>query len=146
MTEVEFSSWLPRARDGYADDMVRNGGADASAARAKAERDSERLFPGGRPSSEQQVFVIEADGARVGELWLSERESGISTAVSFGSTPSTWTKRIVVVASRAPAMELAEREAIRRGLTHVALNVFGGNQPARNLFTARSGTARTRSP
>jgi ribosomal protein S18 acetylase RimI-like enzyme len=32
------------------------------------------------------------------------------------------------------ATEFAEHEARRRGLTHVALNVFGGNEPARNLY------------
>jgi ribosomal protein S18 acetylase RimI-like enzyme len=31
-------------------------------------------------------------------------------------------------------MEWAEHEARRRGLTHVALNVFGGNEPARGLY------------
>lgn len=132
MTEVEFSSWLPRARDGYADDMVRNGGADASAARAKAERDSERLFPGGRPSSEQQVFVIEADGARVGELWLSEREWDFRRVLWIYAVHVDEAHRGRGFARA--AMEFAEREAIRRGLTHVALNVFGGNQPARNLY------------
>jgi ribosomal protein S18 acetylase RimI-like enzyme len=32
------------------------------------------------------------------------------------------------------AMEFAEQEAQRRGLSHVALNVFGGNEQARGLY------------
>jgi ribosomal protein S18 acetylase RimI-like enzyme len=32
------------------------------------------------------------------------------------------------------AMEFAEHEARRRGLTYVALNVFAGNEPARSLY------------
>jgi len=62
MREDELADWLPRACEDYADDMVRNARADPEAARAKATRDSELLFPGGLPSAEQLVFVIEADG------------------------------------------------------------------------------------
>jgi GNAT superfamily N-acetyltransferase len=132
MTEAEFSSWLPRARAGYADDMVRNAGADASSARVKAEQDTERLFPAGQPSPEQLVFVIEAEGAPVGELWLSEREVDLRRVL--------WIFDIHIEEAHRgrgfgrAAMEFAEREALRRGLTHVALNVFGGNEPARNLY------------
>jgi ribosomal protein S18 acetylase RimI-like enzyme len=132
MTETEFVSWLPSARDGYANDMVRNAGADASAARVKAERDTERLFPGGKPSAEQLVFVIEADGAPVGELWLSERAGDFR--------PVLWVYDVHIAEEHRgrgfgrAAMEFAEHEARRRGLSHVALNVFGGNEPARNLY------------
>ena len=49
MTEVEFLAWLPGVRDGYTDDMVRNGGAEANAAREKAEQDTERLFRAAGP-------------------------------------------------------------------------------------------------
>ena len=37
MTEVEFDSWLPGARAGYAKQIAEHGGADESAARIKAE-------------------------------------------------------------------------------------------------------------
>src|SRR6185312_3371442 len=53
MTDEEFEAWLPRVREAYADDMVRNAGADAEKARAKAEADTERMFPGGARSAEQ---------------------------------------------------------------------------------------------
>ena len=132
MTEAEFSAWLPRARDGYAEDMIRNGAADASAARRKAERDTERLFPDGRRSSEQLLFVIEAEDARVGELWLSEREWGFRRVLWIYTLHVDEAHRGRGFARA--AMEFAEREASRRGLTHVALNVFGGNEPARTLY------------
>jgi hypothetical protein len=54
----ELPRWLAHARDGYADDMVRNAGASADQARAKAEADTESLFPGGSPSAEQFVYVV----------------------------------------------------------------------------------------
>lgn len=132
MTEVEFLSWLPGVRDGYADDMVRNGGADASAARGKAEQDTERLFPDGKPSSGQLVFVIEAEGAHVGELWLSERDEDFRRVLWVFAVHVDEAHRGRGFARA--AMEFAEQEARRRRLTHVALNVFGGNDPARNLY------------
>lgn len=132
MTEVEFSSWLPGVRAGYADDMVRNGGADESAAHRKAGQDTDRLFPDCKPSSEQLVLVIEADGERVGELWLAEQERDFRRVL--------WVFDVRVEEAHRghgfarAAMEFAEQEARRRGLTRVALNVFGGNESARNLY------------
>jgi hypothetical protein len=45
--------------------------------------DTEQLFPVSRPSADQFVFVIEADGEQVGELWLAERESGWGRALGL---------------------------------------------------------------
>lgn len=132
MREDEFADWLPRAREDYAEDMVRNGGADPVAARAKAMRDSERLFPGGLPSVEQLVFVIEADGERVGELWLSARDGELRRVLYV------WNIRIDELhrgrGFGKQAMLLAEAEARRRGLTHIGLGVMGGNETARRLY------------
>ena len=88
MRDDEFADWLPRAREDYADDMTRNSGADPQAARAKAIHDSELLFPGGLPSAEQLVFVIEADGERVGDLWLAERDGEFGAGCSCGTSSS----------------------------------------------------------
>src|SRR6202035_2404077 len=74
MRDDEFDAWLPEMRDSYAQAMIDEGGFPAEGATAKAVADVERLFPGGRPSAEQLVFVIEADGEAAGELWLAERE------------------------------------------------------------------------
>jgi len=74
MSDDEFAGWLPQMRDGYAQDMVRNGGMSSERAKAKAAEDVERLFPGGCSSAEQFVFMIEADGEPVGDLWVAERD------------------------------------------------------------------------
>ncbi len=132
MRDDEFAEWLPRAREDYADDMVRNAGADPEAARAKAVRDSELLFPGGLPSAEQLVFVIEADGERIGDLWLAEREGELWRRLFV------W--NIFIEADHRgrgfgrQVMLLAEQEAQRRGLTHIGLGVMGGNETARGLY------------
>ena len=132
MTDVEFEAWLPSVRIGYAEELATNGGVDPTAARVKAEAEVGHLFPDGHPSPEQLVFVIEAGGERVGELWLSEREQQLRRVL--------WVYDLRVGEqyrgrgfARA-AMEFAELEAGRRDLGHVALNVFGGNEPARSLY------------
>jgi ribosomal protein S18 acetylase RimI-like enzyme len=132
MREDEFADWLPLAREDYADDMVRNGGADPEAARAKAMRDSERLFPGGLPSAEQLVFVIEADGERVGELWLSAHDSELRRVLFVWNIRLDEQHRGRGFGKQ--AMLLAEAEARRRGLAHIELNVMGGNETARRLY------------
>ena len=132
MREDEFADWLPRAREDYADDMVRNGGADPEAARLKAERDSERLFPGGLPSAEQLVFVIEADGESVGELWLSVRDGELRRVLYVWNIRIDEDRRGRGFGKQ--AMLLTEAEARSRGLTHIELNVMGGNETARGLY------------
>jgi len=132
MTDVEFAAWLPDVRVGYAEDLTTNGGMDPVAATLKADADTAQLFPDDRLSAEQLVFVIEADSVRVGELWLSEREEDLRRVL--------WVYDLRVDErhrgrgfARA-AMEFAEQEAGRRGLSHVALNVSGGNEAARGLY------------
>jgi GNAT superfamily N-acetyltransferase len=133
MRDDEFATWLPQIRDGYAQAMVDDGGFSPEAATAQAETQMEQLFPGGQPSAEQVVFVLEADGERVGELWLAERED-------MSRRPCLFVYDIRVDKAHhgrgygKAAMLLAEDEARRRGLDRVALNVFGRNEVARRLY------------
>ena len=132
MTDDEFAVWLPLMRDLYAEDMVRNADLDPERAKSKAAEDVERLFPGGEPSSEQLVFVIEGDGEPVGDLWLAERDD------SFQRSLFVFDIRLDEPARGKgygkAGMLFAEEEARRRGHDRVALNVFGGNEIARNLY------------
>jgi len=45
MTDDEFGSWPPSVRSGYANEMISHGGADPAAAQARAELETEQLFP-----------------------------------------------------------------------------------------------------
>jgi ribosomal protein S18 acetylase RimI-like enzyme len=132
MRDDEFADWLPRAIEDYADDMVRNGGMDPEAARQAAMRDAELLFPGELPSTEQLVFVIEADGERVGDLWLAERDTGVGRSLYVWNIFIEEQKRGRGFGRE--AMLLAEDEARRRGLSHIALSTMGGNERARRLY------------
>lgn len=132
MTDAEFAEWLPTVIARYAEDMANNGAMDPAAARAQAEQQTEQLFPSGRRSPEQWLYVIEADGERVGELWVAERVNDDRTVLWVFSISIEERQRGKGF-GRA-GMELAEAEARRRGLSHVALNVFGGNETARRLY------------
>jgi ribosomal protein S18 acetylase RimI-like enzyme len=133
MNQDEFARWLPSMRDWYARDIARSGeGSDEEAARRKAIEDVEQLFPGERPSPDQFVFVVEADGQAVGELWFAERATGLGRCL--------WIYDIRVNEAyrgrgygRA-AMLLAETEARQRGYSRIGLNVFGDNDVARSLY------------
>jgi GNAT superfamily N-acetyltransferase len=133
MREDEYGAWLPQVRNGYAQSMIDHGGFTPEAARSKAEADTEQLFPGGRPSVEQIVFVVEADGEPVGDLWLAKRED-------MSGRPCLFVYDVHVDDAHQgrgygkAAMLFAEEEARRRGVDRIALNVFGRNEVARRLY------------
>jgi GNAT superfamily N-acetyltransferase len=81
MRNEELAVWLPLMRDRYAEDMIGHAALPPERARSKAVDDVERLFPGGEPSPDQLVFVIEADGEPVGNLWLADRDDSFQRAV-----------------------------------------------------------------
>jgi GNAT superfamily N-acetyltransferase len=132
MTDVEFDAWLPSVPVGYAEELTTNGGMDPLAARAKADAETAQLFPDGQPSLEQLVFVIEAEGEHVGQLWLAEREAQFRRVLWVYDLRVD--ERFRGRGFARAAMEFAEQEARRRELSYVALNVFGGNEPARCLY------------
>jgi ribosomal protein S18 acetylase RimI-like enzyme len=133
MSGEEFAKWFPELRERYAADMVDQAGANAEGAHKKAAADMERLFPGGKPADGQDVFVIEADGRYVGELWVAEREDELTGR-------GLWIYDVHVDDAfrrkglGRKAMLFAEDEARRRGVSGVSLNVFGGNDAARSLY------------
>jgi|SRR5579884_220123 len=132
MRDDEFAVWLPRVRDGYAQAMVEEGGFPPEGAREKAAADTDALFPGGRPSPDQLVLVIEADGEPVGELWLAERREMTQPCLFVYDIHLAEEYRGRGYGK--VAMHFAEEEARRRGLDRVALNVFGRNTVARRLY------------
>jgi ribosomal protein S18 acetylase RimI-like enzyme len=133
MWDGEFESWLPWIRAEYARGMSEHGGLPERIASEKAAADIAGLFPDGHASPDQSVFVIEADGMRVGELWVTTRSDGTHPA-------ALWVFHVHVEEAHRglgygkAAMVLAEDEARRRGLDRVSLNVFGGNRIARRLY------------
>ncbi|HEV2590892.1 MAG TPA: GNAT family N-acetyltransferase [Gaiellaceae bacterium] len=129
--DAEYADWRARVEADYAQDMI-DAGVDAEEARKKAERDFPALLPDGAATEGQDLYSVVDDGESVGVLWLCERD------LDGGRGLFVYDVRIDAERrghgyGRA-AMELAEAEAKRRGLSRVALNVFGGNDVARNLY------------
>jgi RimJ/RimL family protein N-acetyltransferase len=133
MWDDEFERWLPGMVDEYAQDMVRHGGAAEDAAREQAKVDIEGLFPGGLPTPDQEVFVLEAEGEPIGEIWFAEREEPLERGALW-IYHARIDERYRGRGYGRAAMLLAEDEARRRGLTRITFNVFGGNEVARKLF------------
>jgi GNAT superfamily N-acetyltransferase len=109
MNDAEYAAWRPRAEAEYAEDMVR-AGVPEQEARAKGERDFANLLADGVESAGHDLYAVTDDGAAVGMLWLCERDADGA--------------RVLFIYD----------EAKRRGLPTIALNVFGGNEVARNLY------------
>src|SRR5512146_2186535 len=134
MRDEEFADWLPRMRDDYARSMIEEGGISPEKGTEMAAAQTEQLFPGERPAPGQLVFVVEAGGEAVGELWLADRDDVLQRCFFVYQ---------VYIAEQhrgrgygKAAMLLAEAEARRRGIPRLALNVFGGNTVARRLYAS----------
>jgi ribosomal protein S18 acetylase RimI-like enzyme len=132
MTAPEYDDWRPRCRDGYANDMIENGGLRPEQAWSKADTDFARLLPDGLETDGQLLYTIEEDGEAVGDLWLAERDQDNGRTL-FVYDVSVREDRRGRGLGRV-AMLFAEEEARRRGLADVSLNVFGGNTVARSLY------------
>jgi len=132
ISDEEFVEWLPRTRDGYATDMSEHGGFAADKAAAMSAEQMESLFPGGKPSADQFLYIVEDDGERVGELWVCDRETPLQHALFIYFVGIDEAHRGKGYGKA--AMLLAEEEARRLGLDHIALNVFGRNDVARSLY------------
>ena len=128
----EFDAWFARLRDGYAEDMATDAGIEPERAVAMAAEQMDGLFPGRSPSPEQLVYVLEADGERVGDLWLCDRKDGFQPALFIYFVGIDAEHRGKGYGKA--AMELVESEARRLGVDRIALNVFGRNEVARNLY------------
>jgi ribosomal protein S18 acetylase RimI-like enzyme len=132
MSEDEYAVWRPEAEKSYAFDIAR-AGTPEEAAREKAVRDFARLLPDGVATEGQSLYTVVDDDSPVGVLWLAEQDTS-----DFGKTLFIYDVEIDEAhrgrgLGRA-AMLLVEEEARRRGIGSVTLNVFGGNDVARNLY------------
>jgi GNAT superfamily N-acetyltransferase len=134
MREDEFPAYRASQQAGYAEDIERNGGMPRELAQQKAERDTATLYTHGLATPGLSVFVLEDEeaGEPIGNLALGERDvNGRKVMFVYD----------VVVDERhrgrglgREAMLFAEEESRRRGIERIELNVFGGNDVARNLY------------
>lgn len=132
-TANEYADWSESELEGYISEIVASGTLSRAAAEEQARREEAGLVPQGLDTPGQLIFRLEAGGQPVGWLWLSLRHPLGDAGVGF----------IYNIVVDEPfrgrgygreAMQLAEREAKRNGLHALALNVFGHNRIARDLY------------
>jgi GNAT superfamily N-acetyltransferase len=132
MTAEEFVDWRPRHEREYAENMIEFGGIEPAAAHEKAAQDFLRILGDGLDTEGHSLYTVDDDGTPGGSLWLAERDDEQGTFL-FVYDVNVDEDRRGRGLGRA-AMVFAEEEARRRSIPRVLLNVFGGNEIARNLY------------
>jgi ribosomal protein S18 acetylase RimI-like enzyme len=132
LTAAEYPAFLVASKAGYAEGIEIHGGQTHEAAQLKAATDFPAVLPMGLQTPGHHIFVVEANGAPVGRLWLAEREMA-GRRVMYVYDVSIHPGQQGHGYGRA-AMQLAEEEAKSRGIDRIELNVFGGNDVARGLY------------
>ena len=132
--DEELPEFIRSARDGYAQQLEAHAYTSPAEAAETAEREIADLLPDGRIPEGHHAYVVEdgATGDPVGRLWFAERARGDETVA--------WIYEISIDENARgrgfgrQAMALLEEEVRRLGFPAIALNVFGGNEPARSLY------------
>ena len=132
ITTEEFPAFVAASKAGYAEGIEVHGGQTHEAALRKAEADFPAVLPMGLETPGHYIFIVEADGAAVGRLWLAERDMA-GRRVMFVYDVTIEAEHQGHGYGRA-AMRLAEEETLARGIGRIELNVFGGNDVARGLY------------
>ncbi|MDX6592712.1 MAG: hypothetical protein QOJ13_1908 [Gaiellales bacterium] len=133
MRPDEFDGWAQESTRAYAHDISQNGGLPRDLAERKAETDFASVLPHGLDTPGQTIRVVEDDEAgAVGVVWYAERELDLRQV--------TFLYEITIREEHRGrghgrmAMQLFEEEVRRNGGRELELNVFGGNNVARNLY------------
>ncbi|MEP6469716.1 MAG: GNAT family N-acetyltransferase [Chloroflexota bacterium] len=132
LREDEYEAFVAASKAGYAQGIEEQAGFSAEYARHRAEEDFFTVLPAGLETPGHAIFVVEAEGEPVGRLWIAEREMGARQVLyiyDIEIDPAFRGRGL----GRA-AMLLAEEQARARGISRIALNVFGGNDAARELY------------
>ena len=132
MRPDELPAFLEHSIQSYALGIETQGGQTAAFARQKSEADHATILPQGLDTPGHWLSIVEADGERVGLLWLAERDSGGRRVIFIYDVEIDEAHRGKGY-GRA-VMELAEQEAHSLGIGRIELNVFGGNDVARRLY------------
>jgi ribosomal protein S18 acetylase RimI-like enzyme len=132
-TADEYQAWSALELEGYISEIVASGSLSRAAAEDQARREDAELLPQGLDTPGHLIFRLEADAQPVGWLWLALQHPHGDPGVGY-------IYNIVVEESfrgrghGREAMQLAEEEAKLHGLHALALNVFGHNRIAWDLY------------
>jgi len=128
LREDEYADWDLAHQAQYALGLVQHAGLSRDEAEAKVARDIPALLPDGLATKDVRVWAVEADGRRVGTVFVGVRNG------------EAWLYDITIDESERGrgygrgAMVALEAEARALGYERIALNVWGGNDVARGLY------------
>ena len=134
ISDEEFATWLETVIPEYAQDKVDSGQWPADSAVELSRKEYSDLLPQRASTPKNYIYtVLSADGAPVGTLWFVDTErANRRIAYVYDILIHTAHRRR---GHALRAFSALEDEAIRLGLTGIALHVFGHNHAAQALYT-----------
>ena len=133
MTEPEYSAWLEELIPAYAADKVASGQWTEAESVSLSKQESDELLPQGLRTPDNYLFtIVDASGVAAGMLWFAVQtrfNARIAYVYDICVYPERQRQGHAVQAFRD-----LEDEALRLGLTGIALHVFGHNAGARALY------------
>ncbi|SDT26331.1 GNAT family N-acetyltransferase [Actinopolymorpha singaporensis] len=137
MTEAEFPAWREQDVAGYADEIAVGRALSPEEALAQANAEFDELLPDGPATAQHSIWVLETGDEPPGRtysavIWLRHHlEAGRAFVFGVSVVPERRGRGL----GRA-VMRLGERAVLAAGDSVLALNVFGPNTPAINLYTS----------
>ena len=133
MTASEYADWFGQSITGYAADKVASGQWTAEESLALSRKENAELLPLGLETPGNHLFtIIDRQSVPVGMIWFGVRKKfGADVAYVFDVQIRPERQR---EGHAARAFAALEEELRRRGLTGIALHVFGHNEAARALY------------
>jgi ribosomal protein S18 acetylase RimI-like enzyme len=135
LRDNEVRGFIGGLHDEYVRGLVEDASMTKKEAEKKATIDHAALFPGGSPQPDHHLYFVEDEaGEPVGHLFWAKRTAPDSTSRAF----------LYQIQIDEPfrgrgfgreAMELLEGEVRAHGLPGIDLNVWGGNDLARSLYS-----------
>jgi ribosomal protein S18 acetylase RimI-like enzyme len=131
LREDEFEAWAAEHTQGYAEGMISFADLSRDHAEAKAERELAAVLPQGVETESTHLWVVEDEtGRNVGSILLGVREG------------EAWLYDITIAEAERgrgfgrAAMLALEDEVRSLGFDKLLLNVWGGNEVARSLYSS----------
>ena len=133
MTEPEYTAWMAALVPEYAADKVAVGRWPVEESVELARKEYTELLPNGLETENNYFFtVLDQSGQSVGSLWFGEgKRVGYVVAFVFDLVIQPKHRRQGHARRALLALEI---EAEKRGMTGVALHVFGHNAGGRSLY------------
>ena len=132
MTDKDYSAYLDRAVQGYADEHVKAGNWSQDEALERSRKEFEGLLPKGVQTPSNYIFTLLNEASeKVGFIWYAIQPERPQRAFIYDFEVYETFRRRGYANQSLAAME---QDAKPRGVRQVELHVFGHNTAARALY------------